>query len=41
MISLLVFPGHDEADERIILEEFVMPMVASTLNAMPPSTPGP
>ncbi|MDT5285418.1 MAG: hypothetical protein QOF88_307 [Mycobacterium sp.] len=41
MISLLVFPGHDEADERIMLEEFVMPMVAPTLNAMPPSTPGP
>ena len=41
MISLLVFPGHDEADERIMLEEFVMPMVAPTLNAMPPSTPAP
>jgi len=41
MISLLVFPGHDEADERVMLAEFVLPMVAPTLNAMPPSTPGP
>jgi len=32
MISLLVFPGHDDADERVMLEEFVMPMVAPTLN---------
>jgi AcrR family transcriptional regulator len=31
MISLLVFPGHDDADERIMLEEFVLPMVAPTL----------
>ena len=23
MISLLVFPGHDDADERAMLEEFV------------------
>jgi AcrR family transcriptional regulator len=30
MISLLVFPGHDEADERAMLEEFVLPMVAPT-----------
>jgi AcrR family transcriptional regulator len=28
MISLLVFPGHDEADERAMLEEFVLPTVA-------------
>jgi AcrR family transcriptional regulator len=25
MISLLTFPGHDEADERATLEEFVLP----------------
>ena len=25
MVSLLVFPGHDEADERAMLEEFVLP----------------
>jgi AcrR family transcriptional regulator len=31
MISLLVFPGHDDADERLMLEEFVLPMVAPTL----------
>jgi len=41
MISLLVFPGHDDADERVMLEEFVLPMVAPTLGVMPPSTPGP
>ena len=27
MTSLLVFPGHDEADERGMLEEFVVPTV--------------
>ncbi len=27
MISLLVFPGHDDADERAVLTEFVIPMV--------------
>ena len=27
MTSLLLFPGHDEADERAMLEEFVVPMV--------------
>ncbi|MCV7223572.1 TetR/AcrR family transcriptional regulator [Mycolicibacterium elephantis] len=27
MTSLLVFPGHDEADERSMLEEFVMPIM--------------
>jgi AcrR family transcriptional regulator len=27
MISLLVFPGRDEADERAMLEEFVLPTV--------------
>ncbi|MDT5403015.1 MAG: hypothetical protein QOK33_6246 [Mycobacterium sp.] len=25
IVSLLVFPGHDEADERAMLEEFVLP----------------
>ncbi|BBX01198.1 TetR family transcriptional regulator [Mycolicibacterium moriokaense] len=25
--SLLVFPGHDEADERAMIEEFVVPIV--------------
>lgn len=30
MISLLVFPGHDDADERAMLEEFVVPLVAPT-----------
>jgi AcrR family transcriptional regulator len=28
MISLLTFPGHDDADERAMLEEFVLPLVA-------------
>ena len=28
MISLLVFPGHDDDDERAMLEEFVLPTVA-------------
>jgi AcrR family transcriptional regulator len=41
MISLLVFPGHDDADERVMLEAFVLPMVAPPLGVMPPSTPGP
>ena len=27
MTSLMVFPGHDEDDERAMLEEFVMPIV--------------
>ena len=26
--SLLMFPGHDEADERAMIEEFVVPIVA-------------
>ena len=30
MTSLLVFPGHDEADERAMIEEFVVPMVVPT-----------
>lgn len=31
MISLLVFPAHDAADERAMLEEFVLPLFAPTL----------
>jgi AcrR family transcriptional regulator len=31
MTSLFLFPGHDEADERAMLEEFVVPMVVPTL----------
>lgn len=27
MMSLMLFPGHDEADERAMLEEFVVPIV--------------
>jgi hypothetical protein len=27
MTSLLVFPGHDEADERAMIEQFVVPVV--------------
>jgi AcrR family transcriptional regulator len=30
MVSLLVFPGHDEAEERAMLEEFVLPTVMPT-----------
>ena len=30
MTSLLTFPGADEADERAMLEEFVVPIVAPT-----------
>ena len=30
MTSLLLFPGHDEADERAMLEEFVVPIVVPT-----------
>jgi AcrR family transcriptional regulator len=41
MISLLVFPGHDDADERVMLEQFVLPMVAPTLEVTPPSRPVP
>lgn len=39
MISLLVFPGHDEADERAMLEEFVLPTVLATRsNRLAPSS---
>ncbi len=27
LTSLLMFPGHDEADERAMIEEFVVPIV--------------
>jgi hypothetical protein len=30
MTSLLVFPGEDEADERAMIEQFVVPMVVPT-----------
>jgi hypothetical protein len=33
MTSLLVFPGHDEADERAMLEEFVVPIVVPAARA--------
>lgn len=33
MTSLLVFPGHDEADERSMLEEFVMPIMVPSSSA--------
>jgi AcrR family transcriptional regulator len=35
MVSLLIFPGHDEADERAMLEEFVLP----TVLPVDPATP--
>jgi AcrR family transcriptional regulator len=31
MVSLLVFPGHDEAEERAMLEEFVLPALMTEL----------
>jgi AcrR family transcriptional regulator len=30
MISLLMFPGHDEAQERAMLEEFVLPTLTTS-----------
>lgn len=30
MVSMLVFPGTDEADERAMLAEFVAPLVVRT-----------
>jgi AcrR family transcriptional regulator len=42
MTSLMLFPGHDEADERSMLEEFVVPIVLPSAQAVrPPSTPAP
>ena len=35
MTSLLVFPGQNEADERAMLEEFVVPMVLPISEATP------
>ena len=34
MISLLVFPGHDAADERLMLEQFVLPALARSGQAL-------
>jgi AcrR family transcriptional regulator len=34
MISLLVFPGHDTADERRMLEQFVVPALTSSDQAL-------
>ncbi|KUI04398.1 TetR/AcrR family transcriptional regulator [Mycobacterium sp. IS-3022] len=46
MTSLMLFPGHDEDDERSMLEEFVVPIVlpgqlssARAEAVMPPSKP--
>jgi AcrR family transcriptional regulator len=33
MTSLMLFPGHDEADERAMLEEFVAPIVLPSRQA--------
>jgi AcrR family transcriptional regulator len=33
MVSLLVFPGRDDADERAMLEEFVLPTLAMKQSA--------
>ena len=33
MTSLMLFPGHDEADERSMLDEFVVPIVLPTRQA--------
>lgn len=30
MVSLLMFPGHDEAQERAMLEEFVLPTLTTS-----------
>lgn len=35
MTSLMLFPGHDEADERSMLEEFVVPIVLPSRQATP------
>ncbi|WP_319457174.1 MULTISPECIES: TetR/AcrR family transcriptional regulator [unclassified Mycobacterium] len=32
IVSLLVFPGRDESDERAMLEDFVLPMVLPPLS---------
>ena len=45
MMSLLIFPGHDEADERAMIEEFVVPIVPTQADRSsairPPSRPAP
>ncbi|OMB96063.1 TetR family transcriptional regulator [Mycobacterium sp. NS-7484] len=42
MVSLLVFPGVDEADERTMLAEFVAPLVIPAHQPVtPPNTPVP
>ncbi|OBG83351.1 TetR family transcriptional regulator [Mycobacterium sp. E802] len=42
MVSLLVFPGVDEADERTMLAEFVAPLVIPAQQPVtPPNTPVP
>jgi AcrR family transcriptional regulator len=35
MVSLLVFPGRDEADERAMLEDFVVPTVMPAVDHAP------
>ena len=35
MTSLMLFPGHDEDDERAMLEEFVVPIVLPSRQATP------
>jgi hypothetical protein len=41
LTSLLIFPGRDAADERAMLEEFVVPLVAPADGVRPPNKPGP
>ena len=35
MTSLMLFPGHDDADERAMLEEFVVPIMLPSRQALP------
>jgi len=39
IISLLMFPGHDEADERAMIEEFLVPVVTPVFT--PPNSLAP
>lgn len=39
--SLLIFPGHDEADEQAMVEEFVIPIVTPAEQAALVATTGP
>lgn len=41
LTSMLLFPGRDEADERAMLEEFVVPVMLGTATVRPASTPAP